>query len=315
MLVQASAPTPTTGWFAAKSAPILRGALNGVAYADQLHAVAVGDGGVVEETSDGGSTWTQVDAGTTSDLYAVTFVDAQHGWIAGDGVILATTDGGATWTTQLANADDQLDAVAFVDAEHGFAAGSACGDSAPFCGGAVLETSDGGTTWTTVNPCGPAFSCSGIAAIEAINPTHLWLGGGNGSMLESVDGGATWVERDPSLNPYEDINSLSFVDSHGVIVGANGLIAVTSDDGATWDQIDVSTQSFWDTFTSMAAFDASNLVAVGARGSVIRSTDGGRTWAADPHDPESGLNAVAVHGADQGIAVGQNGAILLYRAG
>jgi photosystem II stability/assembly factor-like uncharacterized protein len=90
---------------------------------------------------------------------------------------------------------------------------------------------------------------------------------------------------------------------------------VTDDGGATWDQIDVSTQRFWDTFTSAAAIDASNVVAVGARGGVIRSADGGRTWAEDSHDTENGLNAVAVRGADHGIAVGQNGAILVYRAG
>jgi photosystem II stability/assembly factor-like uncharacterized protein len=316
VLVEASAPTPTTGWFAAQSAPIARGALNAVAYVDDTHAFAVGDNGLVEETSDGGSTWAQVDAGATADLYGVAFADSQHGWIVGDGVVLATTDGGATWTTQLTNADDQLDAVAFVDAEHGFAAGDACGDTTPFCGGVVLETSDGGATWTTVNPCGPSFSCSGIASIDVISPTHVWLGGGNGSMLESVDGGSTWVERDPDLNPYENIDSMSFVgDPHCVIVGANGLIAVTDDGGATWDQIDVSTQRFWDTFTSAAAIDASNVVAVGARGGVIRSADGGRTWAEDSHDTENGLNAVAVRGADHGIAVGQNGAILVYRAG
>jgi photosystem II stability/assembly factor-like uncharacterized protein len=314
MLVEASAPVPTTGWLAATSAPTQRGALNAVAYVDDSHAIAVGDGGVVEETSDGGSTWTQIDSGTAADLYAVSFVDVRHGWIAGDGVVLATADGGATWTTQLANADDQLDAVAFVDAEHGFAAGSACGDSTPFCGGVVLETSDGGATWTTVNPCG-SFSCSGIAAIDPISPTHVWLGGGNGSMLESVDGGVTWVERDPPLNPYGNIDSVSFSGSHGVIVGANGLIAVTDDGGATWDQIDVSTQRFWDTYSSAAAIDASNIVAVGARGGVIRSLDGGRTWSEDSHDPESGLNGVAVRGADHGIAVGQNGAILVYRGG
>ena len=54
-------------------------------------------------TADAGRTWSMFDTGTTLPLRAMTFVDDQHGWAAGElGTILATSDGGRTWQSQRA---------------------------------------------------------------------------------------------------------------------------------------------------------------------------------------------------------------------
>jgi hypothetical protein len=46
-------------------------------------------------TSDGGSTWTAQDSGTTHDLWSLAFVDVHHGWAGGDvGTIIGTKTGG-----------------------------------------------------------------------------------------------------------------------------------------------------------------------------------------------------------------------------
>jgi photosystem II stability/assembly factor-like uncharacterized protein len=59
-------------------------------------------------TRDGGRTWSRplaVPGLTFQGPYAIAFVDASHGWVAGPigghGAILATTDGGGTWTRQI----------------------------------------------------------------------------------------------------------------------------------------------------------------------------------------------------------------------
>ena len=65
-------------------------------------------------TTDGGSTWARVSTVSVDFLIAVHFVDAQHGWIAGDGVY-ATDDGGATWH-EVAGAD--IDSLAATDLSH-----------------------------------------------------------------------------------------------------------------------------------------------------------------------------------------------------
>nr|MCU0294777.1 YCF48-related protein [Candidatus Nanopelagicales bacterium] len=64
-----------------------------VAFTDTSHGWAVGDGGTILATSDGGATWTAQSSGTTENvLYGVAFTDASHGWaVGGGGTILATS--------------------------------------------------------------------------------------------------------------------------------------------------------------------------------------------------------------------------------
>src|SRR5258707_2060828 len=60
--------------------------------------VAVGDGGIILRSSDGGATWTLQSSGTTDALAGDSFVDADTGTAVGHvGTIFRTTDGGATW--------------------------------------------------------------------------------------------------------------------------------------------------------------------------------------------------------------------------
>src|SRR5437016_4900893 len=62
---------------------------------------AVGFGGTILHTSDGGATWSGQDSGTSNELLGVQFTDALTGWAVGAvGTILHTSDGGATWSGQ-----------------------------------------------------------------------------------------------------------------------------------------------------------------------------------------------------------------------
>lgn len=71
-----------------------------VAFVDPATGWAVGEGGAVLHTADGGESWAEVSVPTTQDLTAVWFTDASNGWIVGDGeALLQTTDGGLTWAT------------------------------------------------------------------------------------------------------------------------------------------------------------------------------------------------------------------------
>ena len=66
---------------------------------------AVGSGGTVLKTTDGGQKWKKQASGTSVQLTGVYFADDKHGWItAQDGVILRTEDGGKTWQKQESNA-------------------------------------------------------------------------------------------------------------------------------------------------------------------------------------------------------------------
>lgn len=85
---------------------------NGVANAAG-HFWVVGDGGAAMTSADDGQTWTALQTGTTENLYAVAFADAQHGVAVGRrGTVIVTADGGTTWTARPLGRDIYLGAVA-----------------------------------------------------------------------------------------------------------------------------------------------------------------------------------------------------------
>ena len=62
---------------------------------------AVGSGGTMLKTVDGGKKWKKVVSGTTATLSGVFFLDEKQGWAVGaNGVIRRSQDGGITWHSQ-----------------------------------------------------------------------------------------------------------------------------------------------------------------------------------------------------------------------
>jgi photosystem II stability/assembly factor-like uncharacterized protein len=99
-------------------------ALYAVAFVDPLHGWAVGSGGTIIHTVNGGAGWSAQDSGGVNWLYSVHFTDATHGWVVGSGgAILVTSDGGATWGSQDSGTGNLLWCVSFPDAVHAWAVG------------------------------------------------------------------------------------------------------------------------------------------------------------------------------------------------
>ena len=70
-----------------------------VAFADTLTGIAVGQGGTIIRSTNGGLTWTSVTSGTDASLNGVTFASKDTVFIDGDGGrILRSTDAGKTFT-------------------------------------------------------------------------------------------------------------------------------------------------------------------------------------------------------------------------
>ncbi|MDM4764463.1 YCF48-related protein [Pelomonas sp. SE-A7] len=124
--------------------------------------VVAGSRGHVLRSDDEGRTWQQASVPVSSDLVALSFPDALHGWAVGhDAVILASSDGGKSWQRQFdgrqlgpQGAESPLLDVWFDDASRGWAVGAF---------GQILSTGDGGKTWT------------GLPAAQSDNPKALHL--------------------------------------------------------------------------------------------------------------------------------------------
>jgi hypothetical protein len=116
---------------------------------DAMTATAIGVGGTILRTTDGGITWNiqKANIGTTNNLYSVSFTGRDTGTIVGqmtgnviDGFILHTTDGGTTWNTEVSGVTSGLLGVIQMDGKTAVAVGGF---------GEILRTNDGGLAGVT----------------------------------------------------------------------------------------------------------------------------------------------------------------------
>src|SRR5207237_881269 len=109
------------------------------------NGTAVGEGGTIVRTTDGGDHWASQPSGTTLQFRGVSFADSDNGTAVGlGGTIVRTTDGGNSWAPQSSGTSNDLFGVSFIDTNTGTAVGGACG-----IGGesTILKTTNGGNTW------------------------------------------------------------------------------------------------------------------------------------------------------------------------
>ena len=272
--------------------------LSGVAAPTAGLRWAVGAGGAIVASTDGGATWAAQVSHTGADLNGVAFVNATHGWAVGaGGVIVATTDGGTTWAAQDSRTTADLKAVAFADASTGWAVGA---------GGVIVATTDGGTTWNS-QTSGTGSDLTGVAFADA---THGWAVGAGGVILATTDGGTTWAAQDSHTTA--DLKAVAAADAtHAVAVGAAGTI-VTTADGADWAARTSATTS---DLLGAAYGDAAHVWASGAAGKVLRSVNSGVTWAAEGTGSARDLAAVAFSDPGRGAVAGAAGTILTTTSG
>ncbi len=254
----------------------------GVAMTSATHAIAVGTGGAIALSDDGGKSWTPVGAGTApdggivnvteNDLYAVACPTATRCYAAGGyGVILSSDDSGKSWTVTTAPGANSLRAFWFSDATHGVAVGDF----------GVVETTADGTTWSLT---GPQASGQDLYAVGGVPPGLLFAAGAQGYALASIDQGLSWQPIGPPVQG--DIHALFFADPENgfLVTGRPGVIYVTRDGGLSWrPQL-----SGLPALSALAFTDLTHGFAAGAGGSLLGTVTGGESPCATASDcPEN----------------------------
>lgn len=266
-----------------------------------------------------------IETGTTEDLEGVSFVDADHGAIAGGGgVVRRTTDGGGTWTGSNTGTTVDLTDIELVGGR-GFITGS---------DGFISLSTDGGANWTqfttgtteTFNGCSFSSEAAGWAvgtggAIYAYNGTGWgsqssgttaelksvfalgssgWAVGANGT-IRKYDG-ANWVSQTSGIT--EALTDVAFADANsGIAVGLNSTVSKTTDGGTTWTPINIGFTGL--DIRSIRMANASIGWATADGGVVLQTEDGGTTWSVAYLGT---MNLRAVDFVDnQGIIVGDGG--------
>ena len=258
------------------------------AFIDDSHGWAVGQGGTVLATADGGVTWNAQLSGTTLDISQAIFPTATAGWLTSEfGELLRTADGGASWRRVSYGRNDFVLALGAGDADTAWLTTTL---------GAGFVTRDGGSTWRQVDP-----SPAGTFRLVFASAADVWslppFIDAQPTLDHSLDGGTTWTTVQlPTIaagfSGYSD--DMLFVDAlHALVTGFESgfldpadtasfitrrTLRLTADGGATWQAVQPPTNASFYTFRLA---DSTTVIAVSGD-TVQRTQDSGATWRAIP---------------------------------
>jgi len=298
-------------WVPKPSGTVSHADLIDIMFYNEALGWAVGKGGVIMKTTDGGDTWEyqrrdKILSESQEWFSNVKFVDSLQGWCVGgtgvfpfNGVLLHTSDGGRNWSTQAFDTTQETEwlyGITFVDSLTGWAVG---GDWSGNVGGAIFKTIDGGLTWNSLTI--PIIAK--LEAVTFVNSLHGWAVGFDRTILHTTDGGITWTYPTTEESYLPHLYSVAATDSlHCWAVGANGSIFHTNDgsDSAWVKQVSPTDQDL----TAVTFVNSSTGWSVGAGGVIIRTSDGGSTWSTQSSGTVNTLNGVTFLGANNGWIVG-----------
>ena len=272
-------------------------------FLDNNNGYAAGANEAFLKTTDGGSTWIVLDAGSTTDFYAdMFFIDSQTGWtVLGGfypyrhGSILKTTNGGSSWDVQFYINDFLFISIYFIDDQNGWAVGT---------NGIIFYTVNGGATWDFQYQL---ETFEWLYDIYFTDPNNGWVVGNIGNkILNTTNGGSSW--QWVYTSSFDWLFDIEFIDENiGLAVGDNGRVLKSTDGGSTWtSQVSGSSSLLRDVDFK----EYGEAWAVGLNGVILHSTDKGNTWKLDVSGTKKDLFSVSFIDAEQGWVCGNNQLIL-----
>jgi photosystem II stability/assembly factor-like uncharacterized protein len=157
-------------------------------FIDSQHGWAVVNG-VIEGTSDGGTSWTPQQA--DSKVSEIQFIDTEHGWAIAANGLLRTVDGGASWVP-IGQRGVTFAEIQFYDTQHGWGVRRDLLSESVYAG-TVVKTLDGGQTW---HP--QPLQTDAICTSTDGKTRSVWAAGpgeGGLSLARSTNGGFSWNDN------------------------------------------------------------------------------------------------------------------------
>lgn len=266
--------------------------LTALCFPTSMHGWAVGNEGVLLETTDGGAHWAKrLDGNVAARLMVDTYAAASARSPDDAGIAAALKE--AQGYQAQAPARPFLD-VAFEDDRVGYVAGTY---------GMLFRTADAGRTWTpwldrADNPNG-----YNIYAIH-VEGEQVFLAGELGLALRLDRGQGRFVKLAP---PYEGSFFALAAGAPGLIAaGLRGNAFLSEDAGRNWQKIDFHA-AMPTTFSGAAAMPDGGVVLVTLSGQMFQSQDHGRTFTAVPTRSPMRYSAVAPAGPHRVVVVGALG--------
>jgi len=250
--------------------PVVKGTAHQALFSIALDGntgVAVGAGGQLMESADGGNTWKQTAANVGELSLLGVGISQEHAVAVGQQGQVFVREQGKAWTKATSGTENRLLSVSVNSSGLAVAVGAF---------GTALKSTDGGHNWQPISP-------EWISIMPQGEEPHLYvshvdekgvitIAGEFGLILRSADGGATWK----TLNKSDaSIFAMQLrADGVGYAVGQAGSILRTQDSGATWKQLPASTPAILLGVTSTA----NGQVFVTGMHDMLVSTDDGASW-------------------------------------
>ena len=223
--------------------------------------VAVGQRGHILYSDDAGQSWQQAAVPVSSDLNAVHFPTAEHGWAVGnDGVILHSSDAGVTWSKQLDGRDIGTPLIKHY--------------------GALAKAEPANEHWPLLVSEGQRLADEGadkpFLDVWFADAKRGYAVGVFNLILHTRDGGQTWIPfQERTDNPQGlHLNAIASTGDALYLVGEQGLLR-------KWDtgrERFVAVNSPYEGSYFGLIGKPGELLVYGLRGHVFRSTDAGLSW-------------------------------------
>lgn len=227
-------------------------------------------------SSDGGTNWITYNTNEVTDLYGISMVTPNVGYVCGtNSVVLKTTNGGQNWTPVTkpsTTVNYSLYDIEFIDENTGWVF---INYSPVSVDGNIFKTTNGGNSWVQ-QTIGNTTSIMGADMVNA-NVGYLCLNPSGNPIYKTTNGGTTWTPVPIPLTG--NIKAVRAIDENTVYIGSSfgtNRVAKTTDGGTTWTPfalpapVDVTSLDFKDANTG---YVVGNLTSA-----VCRTTDGGTTW-------------------------------------
>lgn len=277
---------------------------------------AVGHGGVILHSNDGGVSWVKQFDGNLANKSNIEQAEAYIAKLefeldeaggANEDIEYAIED--AEYALEDAQADAEIGAakplldVMFMDEKNGFVVGAY---------GFLFNTKDGGLTWTNYANRLDNQDRFHLNTISQLEGGSILIGGEAGILFRSKDNGESWEALD---SPYDgSFFGLVPLDGKGqaLAFGLRGNLFRTENAGSSWKRLSSNTES-----TLMSgAFDGNRKVSIAGNGGVVvLSDDGGKTFSAYSREDRLGHTSLAYITRQRVALVGESGIELVTPAG
>jgi photosystem II stability/assembly factor-like uncharacterized protein len=276
--------------------------LYGVSFCDANTWVAVGDGGTIIRSTDGGIGWSPISNPVFDPLRAVSFRGNIGLAVGFSGRVLRSTDSGLSWIQETRPTTRNLYSVSV-----GSSVAVITGEE-----GMILISTDVGVSWSQR----VAGTASVLFGVSVQGTTAVGVGG-RGAVAMSANGGQGWgltVLGDPQALFF--YGTSFFSPTTGWAVGSyqptGSIILKSTQSGFVWTLQSAPTTNIL-MGVSFASIDTGT--AVGFSGTIVHTTNSGADWTSQQSNTLQSLNAVSFVDPRTGITVGDSGTILRTMSG